>query len=322
MADDASSAVTTFAQYESAVKDGKFNASPAPAPEPASDAATTEETPTSESAAESETVEDQSVQTEKAEAAPALPKKPPAKATQKLSLSDEHARLLREVVELRKERRELQQPQTTRPPAPEAGTAAMPPPVDDDKPPVRPKLSTFPGSLEEYEKAVEKYDDDSRAFLERQWQRKQDAQQVQADQQRITRAYGDKLAEHLKTYPDYDAEIAQTPMTALMVDIVLHTGPELGQILIDDKDEAKRIQALPRDVQIFEMGKLAARTNGNGASAASAVSEPESTAQPVKVPAKVGASGGSAAVLNRPDHGAKNFAEFEAIERRLAKKGK
>ena len=334
MADDSSPAVTSFAQYESAVKEGRFNPTPSAAPTEKAELTTAapDETSASESATESETVDTQPVQSEKgkagtAPAPPALARKP----AQKLSLTDEHARLLREVVDLRKERRELQQqPIPSSPPAPQAGPVAATTPApagEADKPPARPRLSTFQGTLEEYEKAVETYEDDNRKFLERQWQRKQADVEAQAEAKKRTQAYGDALAEHLKAHPEYDEEIAQTPLSPLMVDIVLHVGPTLGQALIDDKAEAKRIQALPRDVQIFEMGKLSARLNGDGASALPAVSneEPEPAAvtpQPVKIPAKVGASGGSAAVLNRPDHGAKNFAEFEAIERRLAKKGK
>jgi hypothetical protein len=315
---EASSApITNFAQFEAA--GGKYNAPAAPAAEK-NDAGET--TPPSEaqagSAAEAETADTQSVQTEKAGAAAEAAKKPPQR-TGKPSLSDEHARLLREVTELRRERRELQQPPTTRPPAPEAGTAAAST-AAEDKPPVRPKLSTFPGTLDEYEAEVEKYDELNRKYLEQQYVRKQAAEQAQAAQQRIVTTYGEKLADHLQQHPDYDAEIAATPMSTLMVDIVLHEGPGLGQMLIDDKTESRRIESLPRDVQIFEMGKLAARLNGNGSAAVSDDELTDTTPAPVKIPQKVGGGSGTTKALNRPDHGAKSFAEFEAITKRLAKK--
>jgi hypothetical protein len=323
MAEDASQP-TNFAQYEAAQR---FNAAKQSAPAPAvveeSSDETTKSEPEGKTAAEPETADDKPIPTSEKAGAAAAADKRPAKAS-KPSLSDEHARLLREVTDLRKQRRELQQQPITSQPAPQAGTAA--PASDEEKPPARPKLSTFQGTLDEYEKAVEKYDEDSRLFLDRQFERKKAQQQAQEQQQKIAQTYGERLGEHLKAHPDYDEEIAHTPMSALMVDIVLHQGPELGQALIEDKSEARRIQALPRDVQIFEMGKLSARLNGNGAAAAAtpAVSEDEESTpappQPAKIPAKLGASGGSTSQINQPGHGAKTYAEFEAIEKRLRNK--
>lgn len=136
-------------------------------------------------------------------------------------------------------------------------------------------------------------------------------------------AYGQKLADHLKAHPEYDAEIAKTPCSPLMVQMVLHYGPELGQALIDDKTEAARIAALPRDLTIFEMGKLAARSAKSAQAAAAdagAESDEDETeiSQPVKVPARLSASGGGGAVT-KPEQ-AKNFAQFEAIQERLKNK--
>lgn len=313
MADAAtpSAAPTTFAEFEAA--GGKYNAPPEPEkpaePVEAVEESTSEAQPPkgeAETAAEPETAETKPQ--EKPEKKPPQPQAKP-----KLTLADEHARLLKEVTELRRERRELQQqPQPTpSPPAPQAGPAAA-----EDKPPLRPKLSTFQGSLEEYEKAVDAYEEDLRKWQDRQYEKREAASRAKAEQERIQQSYGAKLAEHLKAHPDYDAEIGQTPMSALMVDIVFHEGPELGQALIADKDNARRISQLPRDIQIFEMGRLAA-TLGNGNGTAQAVPEVETPApEPVKVPAKVGASS-SSKILNQPGHGAKNFQEFEAIEARL-----
>lgn len=97
----------------------------------------------------------------------------------------------------------------------------------------------------------------------------------------------------------------------------LRTGPELTQALIDDPEATKRILALQPADQLFEIGKLAARlsSNGNGHAAESAETPP-----PVKVPARLNATGSSASVTAKPDHGAKSFAQWEEIERRLAKR--
>jgi hypothetical protein len=291
--------ITNFAQFEAA--GGKYNA---PA-EPAKPAAPAEPVEAVEANPEADTAEQP--EADKTEKKPPKPKP---------SLSEEHAKLLKEVTELRRQRRELQapagrptsdQPLETQPPQ----GAAQP----DDKP-VRPKLSTFQGTLEEYEAEVEKYEEKQRAYIERQWERKQSEQQAKATQQKVTEVYGQKLAEHLKEHPEYDAEIAQTPMSPLMVDIVLHEGPALGQALIEDKDEARRIQVLPRDIQIFEMGKLAAHLRSNGALPEASLQTP----QPVKVPARLNATGSSVSAAAKPDHGAKSFAQWEEVERRLAKR--
>jgi hypothetical protein len=300
---NSTAAVTNFAEFEAA--GGRYN----PSPEPAQKTETTEPAP--EQRTEGATAEEQ----------PAAEKPAAAKADKpKLSLKDEHAKLLREVTDLRRERRELQQAPANgnESPSKEPPSAQKTDPAAD-KPPARPRLSTFAGSLEEYEEAVEKYERDKQEYLERQWERKQVEEKARGEQQRIAEAYGAKLAEHLKQHPEYDAEIAETPLSSLMVDIVLHEGPALGQALIDDKEEARRIQSLPRDVQIFEMGKIAARLpmNGNG-KAAAAEEEPEAQQQPVKVPAKLTAAGSTASAIAKPGHGAKSFAEFEQIERRLA----
>jgi hypothetical protein len=309
MADENATAVTSFAEFEAA--GGKFNAPPEPAKpaaEPAEKAEPVEAAEESPAAAETESAEEKP-------AAAAPEKKPAGKS--KLSLADEHAKLLKEVTDLRRQRRELQAP-AGRSEAPSA--EAAPSTAADEKPPVRPKLSTFSGTLEQYEAEVEKYEQEQRAWIEKQWERKQSEQQAKATQQKIAEAYGQKLAEHLKEHPEYDAEIAQTPMSALMVDIVLHEGPALGQALIEDKEQARRIQALPRDIQIFEMGRLAAQLNG-AANGRQAPAEPANEAPaPVKVPARLNASGsGSATTLARPDRGAKSFAEWEPREMQIAR---
>lgn len=71
--------------------------------------------------------------------------------------------------------------------------------------------------------------------------------------------YGAKLTEHLKVHPEYDTEIAQTPMTQLMANVVMEIGPELGQALIDDKQEARRICTLTSAGQIFALGRLSTK---------------------------------------------------------------
>ena len=283
MAEVAPSPVTNFAQYEAQSKAGTMPAEPkAPeAPAPA------EPEPQEEPAPEPEL---------EPAAAAAIPKKP----------------LLREVTEMRRERRELQQPA-----APSKQEPAAPPAAAEEKAPERPKLSTFQGSLEDYEKAVEEYEGKQRAFLLKEWDRKQVADQAKAAQQKVMQEYGTKLAEHLKAHPEYDAEVAQTTMSPLMVEIVIHHGPDLGQALIDNKEDAKRISALPRDVQIFEMGKLAARFSNGHAPAAQQEEEPEP--EPVKVPSKIGPATvtASSIALNKPGYGAKTFAEYEAISKQV-----
>lgn len=295
-------APTNFAEFEAA--GGKYNPPAEPAPAAEETAVETHEEASAESDAET---------AKPAESANGAEKK----AKPKPSLKDEHDRLLREVTALRKERRDLQQAapaQTVQPAAQPAATPATPTPIGD-KPPQRPRLSTFPGTLEEYEKAVDKYEDDTRVW-----------QTAQAERERIKTAYGAKLADHLKAHPEYDAEIAQTPMSPLMVDIILNEGPSLGQALINDKSRAQRIQGLPRDVQIFEMGKLSAEigitSNGHGARAAAPLvdddSESEETKEPVKIPARLNATGATQSAIGKPDHGAKNFGQWEEIEKRLA----
>lgn len=321
MADESSSAApTNFAEFEA----GGGTYKPAPVSEAAKPAAAAEEpseAPGAESVAEPETAE-KPIQENKPV------KKPPAPAgtKPKLSLSDEHAKLLKEVTELRAQRRELQQPPTTSQPAPQAGAAAKPEPAAEEKPPARPKLSTFAGTLDEYEAAVDKYEEEQRKWQDRQYEKRESDRQAKAEREKIAASYGAKVAEHVKEHPEYDEEIAQTPLSPLMAEIVFHNGPELGQKLIENKDEARRISALQRDVQIFEMGKLAAAQNGNGhhstipeSATETDEAEEESAPKPVKIPAKLGASGGSSQV-NKPGHGAKNFAEFEAIEQRLRAK--
>lgn len=307
MADEATqTAVTNFAEYEAA--GGKL---PAPAPEKTVEVAEPVEAvekPEAESAAEPETAEE------------AQPKpgtaQPPKK---KLSLSDEHAKLLREVTELRRERRELQAPAAAV--AETKAEPAKPATTKPDRGP-RPRISTWAGDLPSYEEAAEKWDQQERADIKaeavQEYEKREAERQAKAAQERINETYGQKVTEHVKAHPEYTEEIGQTPMSELMANMVLHHGPALGQRLIDNKEEAKRITQLPRDIQIFEMGKLYAQSaqNGNGTQL-----EPEAEApQPVKVPAKLSATGGSTSVMARPDHGAKNFAQFEELERRLAKR--
>lgn len=327
---------TNFAEFEAG--GGKYNAQPAS--KSAKSAPGETESTSSEAtrfSADAETVADPETADTATKPVPEerdAPKKPPVKTTEnqrpKLTLANEHAKLLKDVTELRRERRELQQLPPSQP-APQAGTATTPattPAATEDKPPVRPKLSTFDGTLDQFEAAVDKYEEEQRKWFDRQLEKRDSERQMQAEAQKVRETYGAKLADHLKEHPEYDAEIGQTPLSPLMVDIVLHEGPGLGQQLIDNKDEARRIAALPRDVQIFEMGKLAAlaQSNGNGASAhAETTEEPveEETPLPVKIPAKLGTSNdGTGAAVKKPGHGAKNYAEFEAIERRLAQKRK
>jgi hypothetical protein len=279
MAEESQATISNFAEFEAA--GGKLNA----AAEPAEKAAEPVEAAAEATEAPAETEEKPA----------AAPEQKPAK--RKLSLSDEHARLLKEVTELRRERRELQQPPQPSPPIP----AAAP----DDKPPVRPKLSTFQGSLEEYEKEIDAYDEKMRQYQAQQYEKREVANRAKAEQERITQAYGAQLADHLKAHPDYDAEIAQTPMSPLMVDIVLHEGPQLGQALIDNKEEAQRISNLPRDYQIFEMGRLSARANGHAAAVEAEAEAEAEERRPVKVPAKLNATGGSMKAAP------KNFAQWE-----------
>jgi|SRR5215469_335740 len=259
---------------------------------------------------------------EPAEAEPTEPteEKPPekkAKAKPKLTLSEEHARLLKEVTELRRERRELQQPPAHTPQPPAATPAAA-----DGAAPIRPKLSTFPGTLEEYEAEVEKYETKQRAWIEQQWERKQQEQQSKAEQQRVAKEYGQKLQEHLKAHPDYDQEIGQTPLSPLMVDLVLQEGPALGQALIDNKEEAQRIANLAPGYQILEMGKLIGRLNGHGkAQQAEPEAEPEPEPERVKVPAQLRATGGSTPYsASKPGFGARNFAEYEKLAQKYEQK--
>lgn len=318
MADEssASAAPTTFAEFEAG--GGKYNA---PASEPAEPVAAEEhsEAP-AESVAEPESAE-KPIQERPA-------KKPPASAGPKLTLSEERAKLLREVTELRAQRRELQQQQPipASQPAPQAGAAVATKPepaAAEEKPPVRPKLSTFAGTLEEYEAAVDEYEDKQRKWLEQAHERRDGERQAKAERDKLAAEYGKKLADHLKAHPEYDDEVAKTPMSPLMVDIVFSYGPALGQQLIDNKEEARRISSLPRDVQIFEMGKLAAGMNGHTAIPESATETEEAeepASKPVKIPAKLGATGGASSALSKPDHGAKSFAQWEEMEKRLAKK--
>jgi hypothetical protein len=304
MADQSGSAPANFAEYEAAGYPA-FNAAPEPAKEPAEQPEQEQEPSEGD---EPETV---------AEPEPA--KKPPATETKprKRTLAEEHARLLKDVTELRRQRRELQT--ESKPPA---DTSALPAKQDKPAPSPRPRLSTWSGTLEELETAQEKWDKQDRDELKAQWtqeyEEREQKRQAEEQQKQISVSYGEKLSEHLKEHPEYDTEIGQTPMSPLMVEIVLHYGPQLGQSLIEDRNEAERISRLPRDVQIFEMGKLAASSNGKAAKAEPEPEE-EEPEPPVKVPARLGGTGNSS-VMSRPDRGAKNFAQWEAIEGRLADK--
>jgi hypothetical protein len=304
------SAPSTFAEFEAG--GGKYKGASAPVetktppaePEPAPD-----ETPEPEPAPEP-------TEGEPPEEQPAT-----AKAKPKLSLADERAKLLREVTELRKQRRELQQPPAAAAAPPTAGTAKQEA-APDDRPPELPSLFSFTGTGPEFDAETAKKQAERDAWFLKRFDilldKREAVRQAQAEQERIKADYGAKVREHVQAHPEYDAEIGATPITELMADFVMREGPALGQALLEDKENARRIASLPPPLQVFEMGKLASAISPNGGGKAAEAEAP--AAAPVKVPAKVGASGGASSVLNQPGHGAKNYAEFEAIEQRLKKK--
>lgn len=294
-------APTSFKEFEAA--GGKYN----PPAEPAKPAAAAE--PTEEAkAAEPEAETAEQPETEHAE------KKPPK---QKLSLSEEHAKLLKEVTELRRQRRDLQQAPAASQPTPPVAQAAS------AARPERPDLNTYPGTFAEWQAADTKWVREEIAASKADWfkevQEREAKQQAEIEQKRITTAYHEKLAAHVKEHPDYEEGLQRMgDLPSHIQQACLRSGPELTQALIDDPEATRRILALQPADQLFEIGKLAARLSSNGNGHA-----PEATAetpQPVKVPARLNATGSSASVTAKPDHGAKTFQQWEEIERRLAKR--
>ena len=294
--------ITNFAEFEAA--GGKFNppAEPAKPEKPA------------EPAEEPKEAEPEPETAEQPEAEPA--EKKPAK--QKLSLSEERAKLLAEVTELRRQRRELQQPPASQPAPPATQNAATPAPR-----PERPDLATWTGTFADWQAADTKWMREEMRAERADWfkevEEREAKQRAEVEQKRITQAYHEKLAAHVKEHPDYEEGLARmAELPPHIQQACLRTGPELTQALIDDPEATKRILALQPADQLFEIGKLAARISGNGnGHAAEATAE---TPQPVKVPARLNATGSSASVTAKPDHGAKSFAQWEEIERRLAKR--
>jgi len=280
-------------------------------------------------------VEAQSAEPEKVAAPEAVEETPTEEAPQeeqgpkqspkrKLTLQEERDKLLKEVTELRKERRGYQQQPPPAATSPAGGTALPPgtPTSAGDSPPVRPKLSTYPGTLEEWEAAVEKYEQERRVYDQRQWQREQAEEKAKAAQQRVDEEYNAKLGEHRKAHPDFDEGLRNLPeLPQLMVNVCKRAGPELVQVLIDHPDETARIVSLPPEEQLFEMGQLAASLrNGNGNSKTAEPSEEQEEAKPVKVPAKLGATGTTQSAASKPNYGAKSFAEYEQLSARFAQK--
>jgi hypothetical protein len=301
-------APTNFAEFEAG--GGKYSA-PA-AVETAKPETQTEETSgAAADAAETETAAEPVQKTTQEKPAE------PQKGAEKRTLTSERDKLLAEVTDLRKQRRELQD--TTRT-APEAQPAKQAEPAKvEDKAPARPKLTDFDGNdaLDKYEAALAKYDDDRDAWRERRAEAKVAESRAKEQQDKLTRDYAAQVEEHIKEHPEYDEEIGKTPLSDLMVSVILHHGPALGQVFIDNKAEAARISKLPRDTQIFEMGRAL------GSMKAPAAAEPDTpesqeTTEPVKVPAKLGATGGGSPAGKNP----KNFAEYEAAQSRLNQKRK
>jgi hypothetical protein len=295
-------APTSFKEFEAA--GGKYNppaepAKPAPA-EPVEEA----------KAAEPEAEPAEQPETEPAE------KKP---AKQKLSLTEERAKLLAEVTELRRQRRELQQPPATSQPVPPANQNAPTPAAR----PERPDLATWTGTFADWQAADTKWMREEMRAERADWfkevEEREAKQRAEIEQKRIAQTYHEKLAAHVKEHPDYEEGLGRmAELPPHIQQACLRTGPELTQALIDDPEATRRILALQPADQLFEIGKLAARlsSNGNGHAA-----EPTAeTPQPVKVPARLNATGSSASVTAKPDHGAKSFAQWEEIERRLAKR--
>lgn len=193
--------------------------------------------------------------------------------------------------------------------------------ADTDPKPVRPRLSKFDGTLDEFDAANDKYEDDMDAWRDRQGKKQQQANQQQTSEDRKVEAYKERARAHIKTHPDYDAKIAdlaKRSMTPTMYGAVIHVGPELGQALIDNPAEALRISQLPADEQIFALGQL---SKAGAPAAASKTDDDEDfeldeDTQPAKIPARVGTGGG---VPLKPEN-AKNFAQFEAAKERLKTK--
>ena len=312
MPDEATpSAVTNFAEFEAA--GGKLPAEPAKAAEP-KEAAEPAET-AAETAAETETAEEQP------EAEKPAPKK-------KLSLAEETALKVKRLTDMRREERELQQriaALKTQQPSEQASPASAPQPAAAAPRAERPDLGTWPGSFESWQAADTKWLRDEMQAQKAEWwkdlEQHNAEQQGKLEQQRIAQAYGEKLAVHVKEHPEYDEGLQRLgELPPHIARACLRTGPELTQALIDDPEATRRILALEPADQLVEIGKLAARVAGNGNGHAATTEATAETQQPVKVPARLNATGSSASVTAKPDHGAKSFAQWEEIERRLARR--
>src|SRR5690242_20466823 len=192
-------APTNFAEFEAA--GGKMP--PAPAPEPVEKQQEPKESSgAAETAAETEAVPEPAQQITQEKPAE------PQKGAEKRTLSSEREKLLAEVTELRRQRRELQEQTRTAPEAQPAKEA----PKTEDKAPVRPKLADFE-KVDDYEEAIAKYEDARDEWRERRAAAKAAEERAQQQQAQIREAYKEKLIQHLEKHPNYDEEIDQTPMS-------------------------------------------------------------------------------------------------------------
>lgn len=199
-------------------------------------------------------------------------------------------------------------------PAVKAGPVEPAKPTEDQKP-IRPRLSKFEGTLDEFDVANDKYEDDMEAWRERQGKKQQQASQQQTAKEKISADYRTKVDEYVKTHPKFDSEIAKMQFSPTTVDAILRVGPELGQALIDNPAEARRISGLSPEEQIFALGQLSRAGTPVAASPADPDElELEDDPQPAKIPARLGANGGGAPL--KPQN-AKTFAQFEAAKERL-----
>jgi hypothetical protein len=236
------------------------------------------------------------------ESEPEVEEPPPEPVSKKkLSAAEEHQRLIKRITDARKELRELEARKTR--------VTAVP---DDEEPPVMPSLSGSSDTLEEWEKKMHEFYQKQMGHVIKQFKRDQAEEAAKAQQQRMMEDYNSKVEAHIKTHPNFVEGLKALPeLPPLMVQFCYQKGPELAQKLVDDPDETRRIMNLPADQQVFEMGILAATLNGKAP-----VPEPE--AEPVKVPAKLGATSGGPSPQSKPNFGARSFAEYEKLATRYA----
>jgi hypothetical protein len=141
--------------------------------------------------------------------------------------------------------------------------------VQEDKPPIKPKIADFTGAdaWEKYEEAKDKYFEDLTDFKSKKAVENYRAEtQQRTHQQTIQDGFAAQCAEAKKEFADFNAVAfsEDTPMTDAMRDAIVTSefGARIAYYLGQNQEEAERIAKLNPVVAIREIGKIESRISG------------------------------------------------------------